>query len=146
MSSPVTAAIRRFVADRAGRPCEYCLIHEDDTFFGCEVEHIISRKHGGTTTEDILACACVICNRRKGSDIASLTLATGSLCRLYSPRTDRWSEHFELNGATIRPLTDIGDVTARTLQFNDADRLLEREALREVGRFPTAEARSRMTS
>ena len=27
--------------------CEYCLIHEDDTVFGCEVDHIISTKHGG---------------------------------------------------------------------------------------------------
>ncbi len=42
--------------------CEYCLIHEDDTFFGCEVDHIISQKHGGPTEPENLAYACLPCN------------------------------------------------------------------------------------
>jgi hypothetical protein len=63
------------------------------------------------------------------------------LCRLFNPRTDRWREHFALDGVTIRPLTDIGDVTVRLLQLNHADRLLEREGLQLVGRYPSAEAR-----
>jgi len=93
MSSYVSAALRRLVAERAGRICEYCLIHEDDTFFGCQVEHIISEKHGGPTAEDNLAWACVFCNRYKGTDIASIS-STGKLSRLFNPRLDRWSEHF----------------------------------------------------
>jgi hypothetical protein len=32
---------------RAGHRCEYCLIREQDTGFPLEVDHIISRKHGG---------------------------------------------------------------------------------------------------
>jgi hypothetical protein len=55
MSNPVTPALRQLVARRARHLCEYCLIHEDDTFFGCEVEHIISQKHGGPTIESNLA-------------------------------------------------------------------------------------------
>jgi hypothetical protein len=47
MSSYVSAELRRLVANRANHKCEYCLIHEEDTFFGCEVDHIISLKHGG---------------------------------------------------------------------------------------------------
>lgn len=47
MSSYVSAALRRVVAARADFLCEYCLIHEDDTVFGCEVDHTISTKHGG---------------------------------------------------------------------------------------------------
>lgn len=35
------------VVERANYLCEYCLIHEDDTFVGCQVDHIISLKHGG---------------------------------------------------------------------------------------------------
>ena len=50
MTSYVPAALRRLVAGRAGDVCEYCLIDQDDTYFGCEVEHIISEKHGGFTT------------------------------------------------------------------------------------------------
>ena len=63
MSSSVPTALRQLVAQRARRLCEYCLIHEDDTFFGCEVEHIISQKHAGTTTEQNLAYSCAICTR-----------------------------------------------------------------------------------
>ena len=31
--------LRRQVAERAYHVCEYCLIHEDDTFWGCQVHH-----------------------------------------------------------------------------------------------------------
>ena len=59
MSSYVPAALRRAVAARAGFACEYCLIREADTFFGCEVEHVIAEKHGGPTEEQNLAYACL---------------------------------------------------------------------------------------
>ena len=146
MTSYVPAALRRLVARRAGGVCEYCQIHEDDTFFGCQVEHVIAEKHGGPTTARNLAYACVFCNQHKGSDIASLS-ELGQLTRLYNPRGDRWAEHFRIDqdGVTIGAVTEIGDVTARLLQFNDPDRLVEREALRAAGRYPSPEAKSRMS-
>ena len=55
MSKYVPVMLRRRVASRAHHICEYCLIHEEDTFLGCQVEHIISEKHGGATIEDNLA-------------------------------------------------------------------------------------------
>ena len=58
MSVYVSAGLRRLVAEGAGRRCEYCLINEEDTFFGCEVDHVVSTKHGGLTTENNLAYAC----------------------------------------------------------------------------------------
>jgi 5-methylcytosine-specific restriction endonuclease McrA len=64
--------LRHQVAARASNLCEYCLIHENDTAFGCAVDHIISLKHGGTSEADNLAYACVFCNRFKGSDIGSI--------------------------------------------------------------------------
>ena len=45
-TSYIGAELRRYVFARAERLCEYCLIHEEDTFFGCEVDHILSEKHG----------------------------------------------------------------------------------------------------
>jgi len=45
----IPTELRRLVVVRAGGFCEYCLIYEDDTFFGCEVDHIVSEKHGGLT-------------------------------------------------------------------------------------------------
>ena len=64
--------VRQFVAERAEYLCEYCLIHEDDTYLGCQIEHIISLKHGGTSDADNLAYACALCNRHKGSDVGSV--------------------------------------------------------------------------
>lgn len=128
--------LRRLVATRANYCCEYCLLHQDDTFFGCEVDHIISMKHGGQTVENNLAYTCFICNRRKGSDIGSILWKTGDLIRFFNPRTDSWKEHFILEGAIIKPQTDIGEVTARILDFNNSDRILERQVLIEVGRYP----------
>jgi hypothetical protein len=144
MSGYVPAHLRRLVAERADGLCEYCLIHRDDTFFGCEIEHVIAEKHGGLTTPENLALACMTCNRFKGSDIASLSERTAQLCRLFNPRTDRWSDHFKLDGMVIRGLTDVGEVTAKLLGFNDLDRLAEREALIAVRRYPMPAAAERM--
>lgn len=78
MSSYISDHLRQVVALRADHFCEYCLIHENDTFFGCEVDHIVSRKHGGMTESANLAYAYFFCNRLKGSDIGSLS-NTGTL-------------------------------------------------------------------
>lgn len=145
-SSYISSELRRLVARRADWLCEYCLLHEQDTFFGCEVDHIIAEKHGGATTPENLAYACLTCNRSKGSNIASLSGGT-ELTRLFHPRLDLWRDHFRLNegtGCAIVTLTPIGEVTARILGLNSIERQLEREALRAVGRYPTAEALSRM--
>jgi hypothetical protein len=139
MSSSISEHLRQAVAHRADHLCEYCLIHEDDTFFGCEVDHIISQKHGGPTESDNLAYACFFCNRRKGSDIGSIS-QSGEFVRFFNPRTDRWEEHFHLEGVFIRPITKIGEVTVRILNINANDRILEREILVAAGRYPSAPA------
>jgi len=144
MSSYISDDLRRIVAARADYLCEYCLVHEENTFFGCEVDHIISVKHGGPTEADNLAYACVFCNRHKGSDIGSVLWRTGEFIRFFNPRIDRWVDHFRLSGAIIEPLTGIGEATARILRFNDSDRILERQALIAVGRYPTPAALARI--
>ncbi|MEQ9238519.1 hypothetical protein [Coleofasciculus sp. E2-BRE-01] len=50
-----------------------------------------------------------------------------------------------LDEAMIQPLTDIGEVTTRILQFNGEDRILERQNLIEVSRYPSTAAQQRMT-
>ncbi len=132
----IPAEMRRLVIGRAGRRCEYCLIHEDDTYFGCEVDHVVSEKHGGLTVVENLAYACLVCNRYKGSDLGSILVPSGDLIRFFNPRIDAWSDHFSLDGVTIKPLTVIGQVTERIFRFNAIERLMEREALRVIGRYP----------
>jgi len=142
MSRSISPDLRQQVATRADFLCEYCLIAEADTFFGCEIEHIISLKHGGSSTPDNLAYACVFCNRHKGTDIGSIS-ESGEFSRLFNPRTDHWIDHFQLVGIRIEPLTTAGEVTARILQFNHSDQVLEREALNIVGRYPNKSALAR---
>jgi hypothetical protein len=140
MTSYVGASLRRSVATRARHLCEYCLIHEDDTYLGCQVDHVISEKHGGKTQSNNLGYVCTYCNRAKGTDIGSIVGSTGQFTRFFNPRIDRWSEHFSLHAARIEPLTPIGEVTARILGFNQAERILERRALERIGRYPPAAA------
>ena len=54
----VSVALRQLIRTRAKSLCEYCLIREEDTYFGCQVDHIISGKQGGITHENNLAYAC----------------------------------------------------------------------------------------
>jgi hypothetical protein len=139
MTRWISVELRQTIADRAKQLCEYCLIAEAETFYGCEVDHIISLKHGGSTEPHNLAYACALCNRAKGSDIGSIT-ASGELTRFFNPRTDRWSEHFRLEGASIQPLTTIGEVTAHILGFNDSARLHEREEMIRFSKYPSEAA------
>ncbi len=145
MSRPyVSLQLRRLVASRADYLCEYCLIPESDSL-GCEIDHIISVKHGGLTTEDNLAYACVFCNLYKGSDLGSINWQTGELVRFFNPRRDFWGDNFRLDESVIQTLTDIGEVTARIFDFNNEDRILERQALIAVGKYPSEAALRRMT-
>ncbi len=140
----IPADLRQLVVTRAESICEYCLIAEEDTFYGCQADHIISEKHGGRTDPDNLALACVFCNQAKGSDIGSIHWETNTFVRFFNPRTDVWTEHFALVGNRIEALTPIGMVTARILAFNRGERVLERKALQDTGRYPSAAAWKRL--
>jgi hypothetical protein len=132
MARDLSQQIRQLVAIRANQSCEYCLIPESYTFFGCEVDHIISLKHGGSNSEDNLAYSCVTCNRKKGSDLGSLLEGMGELIRFYNPRLDKWRDHFLLDGPIISPITNIGKVTENIFGFNLAERILERQELIKI--------------
>ena len=129
MSSYITAELRRLVYERARGRCEYYLIPEDAVFVSHEVDHVIPQKHGGPTEADNLALSCAICNKHKGSDLASIDPQTDAIVPLFHPRRERWSEHFRLSGAHILPLTPTGRVTVRLLHFNSPNRLEERGLL-----------------
>jgi|DewCreStandDraft_4_1066084.scaffolds.fasta_scaffold222393_2 hypothetical protein len=144
MSTDVTGRLRQLVAERAYHVCEYCLVHEDDTFWGFEADHIISRKHGGATTSENLAWACACCNSAKGSDIATLIGNPPRLSALFHPRQHRWAECFQLAGITLEPLNDPGAATQKLLQLNHDSRVEERRLLAQAGRYPTVEALARM--
>ena len=76
--------------------------------------------------------ACTICNKYKGSDLASIDPLNGEIVRLYHPRRDRWREHFKLEKGEIIPLTAIGQVTVKLLQINRSERVEERRLLSQA--------------
>lgn len=123
----INLSLRRSVEARAGHRCEYCGIRDEDTYFGCHIDHIISEKHGGSTQAQNLALACAFCNRAKGSDIAALD-DNGTVAPLFHPRKDLWDDHFQRKGNRILGITSTGQATVRLLKFNAPARLDERSA------------------
>jgi hypothetical protein len=83
-----------------------------------------------------LAYACLRCNAWKGSDVGSVDPETGAFASLFHPRRQRWEVHFVLRGAVIEPLTPEGKATARLLKLNLDKRVVERQLLATVGRYP----------
>src|SRR5262245_41180552 len=114
-------ATNEIVRQRAGGLCEYCHLPEAHVLIPFHIEHVTAKQHGGTDSLANLANACQRCNRSKGSDIGSIVWSTGQYCRFFNPRIDRWADHFVLVGATINPLTEIGEVTANILGFNNRE-------------------------
>lgn len=136
MSRYISENLRARVELRANGFCEYCRIAIEDTYFGGEIDHIISLKHRGQTDSQNLALACQPCNRNKGSDLGSISETTNKLVRFFNPRTDVWLAHFKVNSdAEIESLTEIGEVTAFILGFNQPERITERRGLIELGNY-----------
>jgi 5-methylcytosine-specific restriction endonuclease McrA len=131
----VSAELRAAVMRRADMRCEYCLIHQDDAVFAHEVDHIISRQHGGETIDGNLAYSCMVCNRYKGVNLSSISVS-GDLVRLFNPRLSNWEDHFRLDEAVIQPLDPMGEVTARLLRLNAAERVVRRRILQQLRRYP----------
>jgi hypothetical protein len=134
--SYIPEGLRRLVIERAADRCEYCLIHQQDSLYAHEVDHIIPEKHRGETNETNLCLACLDCNRHKGSDFASFDPETGQVTLLFNPREQVWDDHFRLEGARIIPLSPAGRVTVFVLNLNDEFRIRSRRALLGAGRYP----------
>ncbi|HBE19711.1 MAG TPA: HNH endonuclease [Cyanobacteria bacterium UBA11149] len=134
--SYVSGQLRQLVIKRAQERCEYCLFPQSAALLIFEMEHIIAEKHGGKTDAENLALACPYCNRAKGSDLGSIDPETKKLTPFFNPRSQKWSEHFQLDGGEIKPLTGEGRVTVAVLQFNQPERLQERERLIAAFQYP----------
>ena len=97
------------------------------------LDHIIARKHGGSSTMDNLAYACFHCNTHKGPNIASLDPFTGLLTPLFHPRLNRWTQHFVWQGPLLDGLTPAGRATVETLSLNQPLLVAVRQSLQEEG-------------
>lgn len=132
----ISERLRRQVSERAEGRCEYCLIHEDDSLYAHEIDHIIAEKHRGETILENLCLACLECNRAKGTDFGSFDPETDEITLLFNPRHQRWDEHFKLEGVQITPLSPEGRVTVFVLRLNNEMRIRARRVLIDAGRYP----------
>lgn len=131
----ISIALRRLVVDRSGDRCEYCHMPQLFSSYNYEIDHVIAEKHKGETTADNLALACFLCNRYKGSDVASFDPLTGALTPLFNPRTQDWNEHFEVENGYIVGTTAVGRTTIVLLQFNNSVEVALRQMVIEQGQF-----------
>jgi hypothetical protein len=125
----VNRDLARRVRERAEHRCEYCRLPQFVLPLPFQIDHIVAEQHGGQTEEGNLAFACPSCNRYKGPNIAGRDGETGKLVRLFHPRTDHWSDHFESAGGSIVARTAVGRVTLQVLRMNAPDRVSLREHL-----------------
>lgn len=136
MRSYIPESIRESVAKRAKYRCEYCKVYERHSFLSFHIEHIISLKHGGESSEDNLAFACPICNLKKGSDIATFIDDDTEIIRFFHPRRDEWYKHFDIDtSGLISAKTKIGSGTIKIFDLNHPDSIIERKTMIAKGFF-----------
>jgi hypothetical protein len=132
----VNQELVRQVWRRAEGRCEYCRLPAAAYPLPFHVDHIVAQQHGGPTSLENLALACLHCNRHKGPNIAGRDPLTGEIVRLFHPRQDPWTKHFAWTGAELAARTVMGRVTIQVLAINDPDFLAVREALVAEQAFP----------
>jgi HNH endonuclease len=134
MNKNIPKNLKNATIKRAKNCCEYCRISAIDSYYGFQVDHIISRKHGGKTILENLAYACPDCNRYKGSDLGTFIHDSLKLVRFFNPRIDKWDDHFETDSSgLITAKTDIATGTLKIFSINHPDRIIERQLLWQLG-------------
>ena len=100
--------------------------------------NIYSPASGVEETEAELALACRSCNVHKAARISGTDPVSGTIVRLFNPRKDQWSEHFQAHvvSGEIRALTDIGRATIDRLKMNDEAQKTARRQWARLSLFP----------
>lgn len=126
------------IAERANHRCEYCQAPEVVFNFPFEVEHIIPISRQGANNKANLALACRSCNLRKGNRISGTLPDSNTEVRLFHPRENKWSEHFQVDveSGKIRGMTPVGEVTVESLAMNSPAQVAARQLWIRLGLFP----------
>jgi 5-methylcytosine-specific restriction endonuclease McrA len=90
---------------RDGRTCRYCGNDEN-----LQIDHIISRKNGGTHDLENLQVLCRVCNLRKSSKDEGVFLAQAATPPVFSGNMYPMQSRTMLDSPfTARPVTDSPD-------------------------------------
>ena len=136
--SYISATVRKRIRDRAGGVCEYCHYPDHACYAPFHCDHCLSRSGGGLTLARNLAWACPYCNGSKGGDAGGFDPATRKTVRLFNPRVDRWTEHFQWakGGLLIHAITAQGRATIVKLKMNRPSAIEIRRLLLILGEHP----------
>ncbi len=136
MRKRIALKTKKLVKKRADGRCEYCQVHENDSFLPFEIDHIVSLKHGGGNEIENLAYTCPQCNQFKGTDLTTFLKSYHDISTIFNPRIYNWVDHFQVDNGKILALTRIGEATIKLLKLNEAERLIHRQILSETGAYP----------
>ncbi len=105
-----------FVRDR--NTCQYC--GQSFPTSDLNLDHVIPRSQGGTSSWENIVCSCVPCNKRKGGNHPG----QAGMRLISSPRTPRWSPEyaFSLRRPIHKewvPFLNVIDFTYWNLELQD---------------------------
>lgn len=120
-SGSISETLKAKIRTSAGDRCGYCRSLQMYVLGLLEIEHIIPKAKGGTDDEDNLWLACRLCNNYKGTQTNAVEPVTSKKVKLFNPRKQKWSKHFEWSedGAQILGITACGRATVIALQLNN---------------------------
>ena len=137
MSPQIPVRLVKLVRERAGDVCEYCILPQASQEATFHVDHVLPRSQNGPTELANLALACVTCSLRKAARTAANDPRTGNAVRLFSPRSDLWTDHFAFTTTwRLRLRTPTGRATIEALGMNRPAIVLIRRELVLLNRFP----------
>ena len=104
------------------------------------VDHLIRKALGGTDDAQNLWLACRRCNEAKAAQVDAIDPDSASRVPLFSPRSQKWQEHFAWSGDGIRiiGLSAVGRATVAALQMNHPDMVGARQLWVAAGWHPPA--------
>ena len=91
----IPRSVRQRVRQRAQDRCEYCLHPAAYSSAPYVCEHVLPRVGGAGDSLSELAWACPACNSHKYAKTRARDPVAGRWVRLFNPRRDRWTRHFQ---------------------------------------------------
>ena len=134
--SHISLFLRKLVIRRSENRCEYCQLSQKGQEATFHVDHIIPLASGGETVAENLALACVSCSLRKGAKEMAFDSESKTAVKIFHPRTDVWSEHFEWKQTVLKGKIAKGRATIELLNLNRRLILAIREEEILLGRHP----------
>ena len=137
--SRISRKLREKIIQAAENRCGYCQTPQAIVPIPFEIEHILPKAAGGTDEEENLWLACGVCNSFKHAKTQAVDPQTNSEIRLFNPRRQVWSEHFEFSSdkTEIVGKTACGRATVIALKLNNTQAVKMRKLWIRVGWFPS---------